>query len=34
MPKVDNIMPFMSFTDHHIRVHRPLEASPPARVGP
>jgi len=25
MPKVDNIMPFMSFTDHQIRVHRPAD---------
>jgi hypothetical protein len=25
MPKVDKIMPFMSFTDHHIRVHRPVD---------
>jgi hypothetical protein len=25
MPKVEKIMPFMSFTDHHIRVHRPFK---------
>ena len=24
MPKVDKIMPFMSFTDHQIRIHRPV----------
>jgi tetratricopeptide (TPR) repeat protein len=23
MPKIENIMPFMKFTDHHIRIHRP-----------
>ncbi len=34
MPKVEKIMPFMSFTDHHIRVHRPSEPAEPPRSGP
>jgi hypothetical protein len=34
MPKIDKIMPFMSFTDHHIRVHRPVEAVDAPRSHP
>ena len=30
MPKVEDVMPFMSFTDHHIRIHKSESArSPP-----
>ena len=31
MPKVENVLPFTAFTDHHIRVHRP---TPPVTAGP
>lgn len=34
MPKVENVISFMAFTDHDIRIHRPTEQAQPGRSHP
>jgi hypothetical protein len=34
MPRVENVMPFTTLTDHHIRIHRPAKTNAVSRVLP